>query len=78
MHCDASLIGLGYVVMQNRKVIAYASRQLKVHDKNYPPHDLELVSMVFAFKIWRHYLYRVNVDVFTDNKNFQICVPKKS
>jgi len=53
---DASHQGLGCVLMQERKVVAYASRQLKVHEKNYPTHDLELATVVFALKIWRHYL----------------------
>ena len=54
---DASLNGLGCVLMQEGKLVAYASRQLKPHEKNYPMHDLELVAIVFALKIWRHYLY---------------------
>ncbi|KAH0642150.1 hypothetical protein KY290_033750 [Solanum tuberosum] len=53
------------------KVIAYASRQLKVHENNYPTHDLELVAVVFPLKIWRHYLYGVHIDVFTDHKSLQ-------
>ncbi|KAH0784229.1 hypothetical protein KY290_003827 [Solanum tuberosum] len=57
VYCDASRVGLGCVLMQHGKVIAYASRQLKVHEKNYPTHDLELAAVVFALKIWRHYLY---------------------
>nr|GEU29264.1 hypothetical protein [Tanacetum cinerariifolium] len=57
VYCDASHKGLGAILMQREKVIAYASRQLKVHKKNYTTHDLELGSMVFALKIWRHYLY---------------------
>src|SRR5688572_18990393 len=57
--------------MQNGKVIAYASRQLKVHEKNYLTHDLELAVVVYALKIWRHYLYGVHVDIFTDHKNLQ-------
>ena len=52
VYCDASKIGLGAVLMQDGKVIAYASRQLKVHEKNYPTHDLELAAVVFALKIW--------------------------
>ena len=56
VYYDASRVGLGCVLMQNYKVIAYASRKLKVHEKNYSTHDLELVAMVFALKIWRHYL----------------------
>ena len=54
---DASLNGLGCVLMQEGKVVAYALRQLKPHEKNYPTHDLELAAIVFALKIWRHYLY---------------------
>ncbi|GJR19862.1 putative reverse transcriptase domain-containing protein [Tanacetum coccineum] len=57
VYCDASGIGLGCVLMQRGKVIAYASRQLKTHEKNYTIHDLELGAVVFALKIWRHYLY---------------------
>ena len=51
--------------------MTYASRQLKPHEKNYPTHDLELAAVVFALKIWRHYLYRVHVDVFTDHNSLQ-------
>nr|GFA40839.1 putative reverse transcriptase domain-containing protein [Tanacetum cinerariifolium] len=56
-YCDASNKGLGAVLMQREKVISYASRQLKIHEKNYTTHDLELGAVVFALKIWRHYLY---------------------
>ncbi|GJY97418.1 putative reverse transcriptase domain-containing protein [Tanacetum coccineum] len=56
VYCDASIKGLGAVLMQREKVIAYASRQLKIHEKNYTTHDLELGAVVFALKIWRHYL----------------------
>ncbi|GJT90717.1 putative reverse transcriptase domain-containing protein [Tanacetum coccineum] len=55
-YCDASKKGLGTVLMQREKVISYASRQLKIHEKNYTTHDLELGAVVFALKIWRHYL----------------------
>ena len=71
VYCDASRIGLGCVLMQKGKVIAYASRQLKVHEKNYPIHDLELAAVVFALKIWRHYLYCVHCEVFTDHRSLQ-------
>ena len=57
--------------MQHGKVIDYASRKHKVHARNYPTHDLKLVAMVFALKIWRHYLYRVHVDVLTYHKSLQ-------
>ncbi|WMV08939.1 hypothetical protein MTR67_002324, partial [Solanum verrucosum] len=63
--------------MQNGKVIAYESRQLKVHEKKYPTHDLQLAAVVFALKIWRHYLYGVHVDVFVDHKSLQyVCIQK--
>src|SRR5687767_15290622 len=74
---DASKIGLGCVLMQNGKVIAYASRQLKVHERNYPTHDLELAAVVFALKIWRHYLYGVHVDIYTDHKSLQYIFQQK-
>ncbi|WMV34382.1 hypothetical protein MTR67_027767, partial [Solanum verrucosum] len=63
--------------MQNGKVIVYASRQLKVHEKNYQTHDLELVVVVFAFKIWCHYIYGVHVDVFIDHKSLQYVFTQK-
>ena len=59
VYCDASYSGLDAVLMQEKNVIAYASRQLKVHERNYPTHDLELAAVVFALKQWRHYLYGV-------------------
>ncbi|GJV20807.1 putative reverse transcriptase domain-containing protein [Tanacetum coccineum] len=60
VYCDASHKGLDAVFMQNKKVIAYASRQLKIHEKNYTTHDLELGAVVFALKLSRHYLYGTN------------------
>ncbi|GJW64787.1 putative reverse transcriptase domain-containing protein [Tanacetum coccineum] len=71
VYCDASHKGLGAVLMQREKVIAYASRQLKIHEKNYTTYDLELRSAVFALKIWRHYLYGTKCTVFTDHKSLQ-------
>ncbi|KAI3829670.1 hypothetical protein L1987_03798 [Smallanthus sonchifolius] len=68
VYCDASNQGLGCVLMQRGKVIAYASRQLKIHENNYTTHDLELGAVVFALKIWRHYLYGTKCVVFTDHK----------
>ncbi|GJX11186.1 putative reverse transcriptase domain-containing protein [Tanacetum coccineum] len=77
VYCDASHKGLGAVLMQREKVIAYASRQLKVHKKNYTTHDLELGSVVFALKIWRHYLYGTRCTVFTDHKSLQHILDQK-
>ena len=71
VYSDASWKGLGCVLMQNDKVIAYASRQLKKHEENYPTHDLELAAVVFALKIWRHYLYGVSCRIFTYHKSLQ-------
>ena len=68
---DASLNGLGCVLMQEGKVVAYASRQLKPHEKNYPTHDLELVAIVFVLKIWRHYLYGEKCFIYTDHKSLK-------
>ena len=74
---DAYCVGLGCVLMQHGNVIAYASRQLKVHEKNYMTHDLELVAVVFALKIWRYYLDWVHVDVYKDHKCLQYVFTQK-
>lgn len=71
VYCDASRMGLGCVLMQQGKVIAYASRQLKKHEQNYPTHDLEMAAVVFALKIWRHYLYGDTFEIFTDHKSLK-------
>ena len=68
---DASLNGLGCVLMKEGKVVAYALRQLKPHEKNYPTHDLELAGIVFALKIWRHYLYGEKCFIYTDHKSLK-------
>ncbi|GJZ39596.1 putative reverse transcriptase domain-containing protein [Tanacetum coccineum] len=68
---------LGVVLMQKEKVITYASRQLKIHEKNYTTHDLELGAVVFALKIWRHYLYGTKCTVFTDHKSLQHILNQK-
>ncbi|GJY63823.1 putative reverse transcriptase domain-containing protein [Tanacetum coccineum] len=77
MYCDASGLGLGCVLMQRNKVIAYASRQLKIHEKNYTTHDLELGAVVFALKIWRHYLYGTKSVIYTDHKSLQHIFSQK-
>ena len=68
VYCDASRQGLGCVLMQAGRVIAYASRQLKEYEQRYPTHDLELAAVVFALKIWRHYLYGEKCEIYTDHK----------
>ena len=68
VNCDASRNGLGCVLMQRERVVAYASRQLKNHEQNYPTHDLKLAAIVFALKLWRHYLYGENFDNFLITK----------
>ncbi|GJT26254.1 putative reverse transcriptase domain-containing protein [Tanacetum coccineum] len=77
VYCDASGLGLGCVLMQRGKVIAYASRQLKIHEKNYTAHDLELGVVVFALKIWRHYLYGTKSVIYTDHKSLQHIFSQK-
>ena len=64
VYCDASKDGLGCVLMQSRKVVAYGSRQLKNHEQSYPTHDMELAAIVFALKIWHHYLYGEQFECF--------------
>ncbi|GJT91640.1 putative reverse transcriptase domain-containing protein [Tanacetum coccineum] len=77
VYYDASHQGLGAVLMQREKVIAYASRQLKPNEENYTTHDLELGAVVFALKIWRHYLYGTKCTVFTDHKSLQHILDQK-
>nr|GEX70060.1 putative reverse transcriptase domain-containing protein [Tanacetum cinerariifolium] len=77
VYCDASYKGLGAVLMQKEKVIAYASHQLKIHEKNYTTHDLELGAMVFTLKMWIHYLYSTKCVVFTDHKSLQHILDQK-
>jgi hypothetical protein len=71
VYCDASYTGLGCVLMQEGRVVAYSSRQLKIHQRNYPTHDLELAAVVHALKTWRHYLYRQKCDIYTDHKSLK-------
>ena len=68
VYCDASRAGLGCVLMQSGRVVAYGSRQLKNHEQNYPTHDMELAAVVFTLKIWRHYLYGEEFEVYSDHK----------
>jgi hypothetical protein len=71
VYCDACYTGLGCVLMQEGRVVAYSPRQLKVHEKNYLIHDLELAAVVHALKTWRHYLYGQKCDVYTDHKSLK-------
>ncbi|KAL4020422.1 hypothetical protein IC575_019198 [Cucumis melo] len=77
IYSDASKKGLGCVLMQQGRVVAYASRQLKSHEQNYPTHDLELAAVVFALKIWKHYLYSEKMQIFTDHKSLKYFFTQK-
>ncbi|KAG8483033.1 hypothetical protein CXB51_021970 [Gossypium anomalum] len=77
VYSDASHVGLGCVLMQEGKVVAYASRQLKPHEGNYPTHDLELAAVIFALKIWRHYLYGERSVLYMDNKSLKYLLTEK-
>jgi hypothetical protein len=71
IYYDASRRGLGCVLMQEGKVVCYASQQLRKHEENYPTHDLELAAVVHALKIWRHYLIRHRCDIYSDHKSLK-------
>ena len=71
VYCDASKDGLGCAVMQSGRVVAYVSCQLKNHEQSYPTHDMELATIVFALKIWRHFLYTEQFEVFLDHKSLK-------
>jgi hypothetical protein len=77
VYCDASRQGLGCVLMQEGKVVAYASRQLRKHEQNYPTHDLELAAVVHALKIWRHYMIGNKCKIFTDHKSLKYIFTQK-
>ena len=71
MYCDASRARLGCVLMQSGRVVAYGSRQLNNHEQNYSTHDLKLAAVVFSLKIWRHYLYHEELEVYSDHKSLK-------
>ncbi|GJT82371.1 putative reverse transcriptase domain-containing protein [Tanacetum coccineum] len=77
VYCDASLKGYGFVLMQREKVIAYASRQLKAYKENYTNYDLGLGAVVFAIRLWRHYLYGTKCVVFTNHKSLRYILNQK-
>ena len=69
VYADACGTGLGAVLMQERKVVCYVGQQLRVHEKSYPTHDLELAAIVFALKTWRHYLLGEKFELYTNHKS---------
>src|SRR4051812_21450560 len=71
IYCDACRQGLGCVLMQERKVIAYGSRQLRAHEENYPTHDLELAAVIYALKLWRHCLVGNRCEIYTDHQSLK-------
>ena len=77
IYSDASHQGLSCVLIQHGKVVAYAYKQLKPYEKNYPTHDLELASVVFSLKIWRHYLYSETYEIYTDHKSLKYLFSQK-
>jgi len=77
MYCDASKMGLGGVLMQNHQGVAYVSRQLKVHEKNYLTYDLELAEVVFMLKICRYYLYGSKFEMLSDHKSLKYLFDQK-
>ena len=77
VYSDASYWGLGCVLMQHGKFVAYASRQLKSYERNYPTHDLELAVVIFALKIWRHFLFGETCEIFTDHKILKCLFSQK-
>jgi hypothetical protein len=70
-YCDASRQGLGCILMQERKVVSYASRQLRKHEENYPTHDMGLAAVMHALKIWRHYLIGHRCEIHSDHKSLK-------
>jgi hypothetical protein len=75
IYCDASGQGLGCVLMQDGRVVAYVSQQLRKHEVNYLTHDLELADVVHALKIWRHYLMGKRCELYTDHKSLKYIFP---
>ena len=77
LYSDASRISLGCVLMQDGKVVAYASRQLKPHEQSYPTHDLELAAVVFTLKIWQNYIYGKKCRIYIDHKSLKYLLTQK-
>lgn len=77
VYCVALKMRLGGILMQNGQVVVYASRHLKVHERNYPTDDIELAVVVFVLKIWRHYLFGSKFEVLNDHKSFKYLFDHK-
>lgn len=77
VYCDTSHKELGCMLMQEKKLVAYALRQLKIHEKNYPTHNLELTTVVFALKIWRHYMCGAHFHFYSDHKSLKFLFDYK-
>ena len=77
VYSDTSGTDLGCVLMQDEKVIAYGSRQLRRHEHNYPIHDLDLAAIIYALKLWRHYLYREQFEIFKGHKSLKYIFSQK-
>ena len=78
MYCDVSRAGLGCVLMQSGRVVAYGSLQLKNHEQNYPTHDMELAVVVIALKIWRYYLYSEEFEVYSNHKSLKYIFTQRN
>ena len=77
LYCDVFRVGLGCVLTQNGRVVAYASRKLKKHEQNYPTHNIKMAVVIFALKIWRHYLYGITCEIFTDHKSLKYIFQRR-
>ena len=77
IYSDATKMRLGRVLMQYGRVIAYDSRLLRTHERNYPTHNLKFIVVIFILKIWRYYLYVVACEIFTDHKNLKYIFTQK-